>query len=192
MIADKQLAGTEALTGAAERQGYPRDKGKFSLLRLIVPLARVRVAGLAALVLYLLRAAISQEGLGGTHYTYFNYLADAFLHGQLYLRLVPDRTLDLVLHDGRIFLYWPPFPALLLTPLVAVFGVGVSDVLVTAVLGGLSIALLAGVLAALDRCGIAPLSAERRGIIVATIAFGSVVLILAPAGGAWYTGQLVG
>jgi hypothetical protein len=44
----------------------------------------------------------------------------------------------------------------------------------------------------LDQHGLAPLSAARRGALVATCAFGSALLILAPAGNVWATTQVVG
>jgi hypothetical protein len=163
------------------------------LLRLVAPLARPWVAGLVALVAYLLRASVSKDiGLGRTSAPYLNYLADALLHGQLHLRLIPDNIIDLVHYQDRLYLYWPPFPAVLVLPLVALFGVGVSDVLYTVVLGALVVALLAQLLVVLDRLGLAPLDRERRGILVATCAFGSVILILAPTAGVWHTAQLVG
>jgi hypothetical protein len=162
------------------------------LLRLITPLAQPWIAGFVALAIYLARAAAYPEHLARTSVAYFNYLADAFLHGQLHLRQLPPGTVDLVFYGDRIYLYWPPFPALLVAPLVALFGVGVSDTAYTAALGALSVALVARLLAALDECGIAPLDAGRRGLLVATIAFGSVVLILAHEGAVWTTSQLVG
>src|ERR1051325_6712994 len=42
---------------------------------------------------------------------YYNYLADAFLHGQLHLRLLPPVLNDLVEYGGQFYLYWPPLPA---------------------------------------------------------------------------------
>ena len=36
-----------------------------------------------------------------SEYGYFNYLADAFLHGQLYLRELPATTHDLSFFDGN-------------------------------------------------------------------------------------------
>ncbi len=158
---------------------------------LLGALARPWVAFAAALVVYLLRAAWG-TGLARSEDAYFNYLADAFLHGQTHLRLTPPHTLDLVYFADRTYLYWPPFPAVLVAPLVALFGVDVSDRLYTAVVAALAIGLLARLLAALDAVGIAPLDAARRGVLVAGIAFGSFVLILAPAGNVWSTAQLVG
>lgn len=163
-----------------------------ALLSLLRSMAAPISAGLIALVVYLFRAAFSPSGYQRTSTAYFNFLADAFLHGQLYLRFSPDNVADLVFYGGRYYLYWPPFPAILVMPLVALFGSGVSDILYTAVLTALSIALLAKLLQLLDQQQIAPLSIERRGILVATMAFGSVLLILAPAGRVWHTAQIVG
>lgn len=163
------------------------------LLKLVTPLARPWVAGLVALAIYLLRASLSRGvGLGPTHAPFLNYLADAFLHGQLYLRQTPGNIIDLVNYQGRLYLYWSPFPALLIMPLVALFGVEVSDVLYTVALGAATVALVATLLLALDRSGVAMLSVERRAIVVATTAFGSVLLILAPSAGVWHTAQIVG
>src|SRR6476661_6541668 len=146
------------------------------LLRLVSPLAQPVRAGVVALLVYGLRAAISRGGLHHTDSAYFNYLADAFLHGQAYLRLIPDNIIDLVHYRGNLYCYWPPFPAIISLPFVAIWGVTVSDVLLTVVLGALAIALFAWFLATLDATGIAPLSVERRGILVVTVAFGTVLL----------------
>ena len=72
---------------------------------------------------------------------YFHGLADAFLHGQLHLRN-PSYTHDLVLFGGRYYLYWPPVPALVFMPLVAVWGGALSDNLVAALIGTLNVWLL--------------------------------------------------
>lgn len=154
-------------------------------------LARPLVAGVVALVVYLARAAAG-TGLARSSESYFNFLADAFLHGQIALRIAPPGTLDLVYYGDRIYIYWPPFPALLIAPLVALVGVGLSDRLYTAIFAALTLGLLAALLALLDRRGIAPLSAARRGALVATVGFGSMLLILAPAGNVWATTQIVG
>lgn len=154
-------------------------------------LARPWVAASVALVVYLLRA-VWGTGLARSEDAYFNYLADAFLHGQTFLRQAPPHTLDLVYYGDRIYLYWPPFPAILVAPLIALFGVGVSDRLYTAVIAALAVGLLARLLAALDLVEVAPLDAGRRGILVLGVAFGTFLLILAPAGNVWSTAQLIG
>lgn len=162
------------------------------LLRLIAPLAQPHIAMIVALIVYLVRAVITPRTFLPTPMAYFNYLADAFLHGQLHLRLQPTAGIDLISYGARTYLYWPPFPALLVAPLVAIFGVTVSDVLYTAVLAAISLGLLAKLLGVLDATGIAALDVERRAVLVASCGFGSVLLILAPMGRVWFTAQVVG
>lgn len=165
---------------------------RFQLLSLIAPFARPWPATAIALLVYLLPAGLAPNRLRSSQFAYFNYLADAFLHGQLSLRLQPPQLLDLVLHESKLFLYWPPFPAIALLPLVALFGVGVSDVLFTVIVGAATIGLLARFLAALDDAGVTQLREVRRAILVVSIAFGTVLVILIPGGTVWYTGQVVG
>lgn len=184
-------AAERAVAQRAEQSGA-REIGATWLKALITPLSRPWVAGLTALTIYLLRALVSPQGMDATQYAYYNYLADAFLHGQLGLRVLPPQLLDLLVYHDQVYLYWPPFPVLLLMPLVAIFGYAASDVAFAVVLGAATIALLAKVLAAFDRTGLAPLSAERRGILVATCAFGTFLLFLVPTGRVWYTGQVIG
>jgi hypothetical protein len=162
------------------------------LAPILAPLARPGVAFVLALVVYLARARLSPGGWSETRFAYFNWLADAFLHGQFHLRLEPPDTRDLIAYGDQLYLYWPPFPAVLFLPLVALFGVGLSDVIYTAVLGAFTVACVAWLLQALDRSGVAPLDAARRAILVLTMAFGSVVLILAPFGTVWFTAQIIG
>jgi hypothetical protein len=162
------------------------------LAALLTPFAQPLTAGLIALVIYLIRASLNLNGFRQTEFANFNYLADAFLHGQLHLRLLPDNVKDLILLDDRFYLYWPPFPAAVLVPLIKLFGVGLTDITYTAVFGAITVALTAKLLAVLDETGIAPLSVERRALLVITVAFGSVVLFLAPLGTVWFTAQLIG
>ncbi len=187
----RTIEGARPGASAEGWRGPTRGAGA-RLLGLITPLARPLTAGLFALVVYLIRAGLARTGFEQTDYAYFNYLADAFLHGQLHLRLPPRNEGDLVFYADRLYLYWPPFPAVVLLPLVALFGVGVTDIAYTAVFGALCVALTAWLLAALDESGVAPLAAERRALLVLTVAFGSVVLILAPVGTVWFTAQLIG
>ncbi|MBP6177084.1 MAG: hypothetical protein KA473_16155 [Anaerolineales bacterium] len=123
---------------------------------------------------------------------YFNYLADAFLHGQLHLRLLPASLHDLSFFGGKYYLYWPPMPAIFLMPLVAVFGVGVSDVFFNVVIAAANVAIFAALLRAVDRKGLIQLDAGFRALLSLFFAFGTVHLILALFGKLWFTAQLVG
>lgn len=123
-------------------------------------------------------------------FPYFNYLADAFLHGQLNLRAVPPRVLDLSYFHGQYFLYWSPMPAILLLPFVALFGVGFSDVAFTLVIAATNVCLVALLLRQARLKRVIKASRQRRGIIVLLFALGTVHITLAPMGRVWLTSQL--
>jgi hypothetical protein len=55
-------------------------------------------------------------------YSYFNFLASSFMHGNLYL-INPPATGDLVFFNGHWFLPLPPFPAILMLPFIAILGI---------------------------------------------------------------------
>lgn len=163
------------------------------------PLARVALmfehplwaAGLAWAV-YLSIAALRGGLWNATESAYFNYLADAFLHGQLYLRDVPASTRDLSFFGGHYFLYWGPVPALLLVPFVALFGAHFSDTVFTLSIAALNVGLVALMLRQACARGVIDLSRAQRLLLVLCSAFGTVHLTLAPFGHVWNTAQLVG
>src|SRR4051812_15032791 len=75
---------------------------------------------LLTLVIYVITANFAQltqmKEVG-----YFNYLAEAFLNGRLHL-VNPPMTLDLSSFEGRWYVPFPPLPALLMLPWVALAG----------------------------------------------------------------------
>ena len=127
-----------------------------------------------------------------TRYAYYNFLADALLHGQAHLRLLPPTANDLVIFNGFYYLYWPPFPAVLLVPFVALFGTGFSDILFTTVVGSLNVALVALLLRKAQSVSLINLTRAQRALLVLFFALGTVHVTLAPQGRVWETGQLVG
>ena len=148
-------------------------------------------AGLA-LCVYVLFAAANGSIWRSSRYAYFNYLADAFLHAQFHLRIVPPSPHDLSVVNGKYYLYWPPFPALLLIPFVALFGVGFSDIVFTLALGAVNVALVALLLRHASRRLVIKVTGVQRGLLVLCFALGTVHLTLAPLGRVWFTAQLVG
>ena len=102
---------------------------------------------LAALLLYGLTALLG----GNFHHqelAYFSQLAEAVLHGKLYLSN-PDGTHDLILYQSRWYVPFPPGPALLLLPFVAVWGVGFNEVLLSVAIGAINVVLMYRLLRAL-------------------------------------------
>lgn len=122
---------------------------------------------------------------------YFNLLADAFLHGQLHLRLVPENPLDLSIFQGRYYLYWGPLPALAALPLVALFGVNVSDVLQTLVFAALTVGLFAALLQAANQRGLIDLTPLQRALLVLFFALGTAFTPLTESGLVWLELQVV-
>jgi hypothetical protein len=127
-----------------------------------------------------------------SNHPYFNFLADAFIHGQVYLRSIPLSVHDLSYFNGHYYLYWPPFPAILLIPFVALFGLHVSDIFITMIIGGINVGLIAAILKTGNRESLFHLSISRRALLVIFFCFGTVQLTLAPFGSVWTTAQEIG
>jgi len=177
----------------AERTAPPRTRMQPSLWWRVLAIWEYPLwSALLALVVYTLFAARHASLWHASFYAYFNYLADAFNHGQLYLRDLPATTHDLSQLNGNYYLYWPPFPAIVLMPFVALFGVQFSDVLLTLALAAGNVALVALLLRRADERNIISLDAVQRGVFVLFFAFGTVHLTLAPYGRVWFTAQLIG
>jgi hypothetical protein len=105
--------------------------------------------------------------------------ADAFLHG----RLAIDRMAhDVSVRNGHYYVAFPPIPAIILTPLVAVFGSKATNPhLVALVLSLLSLVLLRGVLVRLE------LDARSQFWLILAFLLGTGnFLALKMAGGVWF------
>ena len=76
---------------------------------------------------------------------YYVPLADAFLHGRLYVIDHPSYLNELVPYGGHYYVVYPPLPAVLLMPLVAVFGPDFDQARASIAMGALDVALAAAV-----------------------------------------------
>lgn len=119
---------------------------------------------------------------------HFVYQADAFLHGQLALTTRPPNLNDWVLQDGRWYVSFPPFPAVLMMPLVAIFGLRFNDVAFTIVFAAANVALLHRLLRRLQ-----PARAEWEHAALAIVyGFGTLAWTCGIRGEVWYTAETVG
>lgn len=155
-------------------------------------LERPFLAFLFAFLIYFLLSTLGGNPFRVRDAAYFNYLADAFLHGQFYLRLLPETVHDLSFFNGHYYLYWPPMPAIILMPFVVIFGVGFSDVFFNVFVASVNVATIAALLRAVDRAGLIRINTEYRGMLLFFFALGTVHVILAIFGQVWYTAQLLG
>lgn len=149
-------------------------------------------SALIAFVVYSLITLLHSQIDEPSKIAYYNYLADAFLHGQLHLRLIPPITNDLVHFNNQYYLYWPPLPAVLLMPFVALFGVGISDVFYNLLIASINVGLVAYLLRQSALRGIINIHKFQRAILVLFFAFGTVHITITHHGKVWFTAQLLG
>jgi hypothetical protein len=115
----------------------------------------------------------------------FAPLADAFLHGRLYVtEALP--TLEMVPTVGGLYSPFPPVPALPMIPFVAVLGTGLVDTNWTsAIAGGLAACLMWSVLLRLG------LERPPARWMAAAFAFGSELLYVGATGGQHHWPQVL-
>ncbi len=121
-------------------------------------------------------------------FNYHVYLAEAFVNGSLALVRHPPTTHDLSIFNGRLYLYWGPMPAVVLMPVVYLFGANWPDIWISLTLAALNIGAVFLLLETTrDLHG---LSRMRSILLAVTFGFGSPCLPLAIDGTVWYVGQL--
>ncbi len=69
----------------------------------------------------------------------FVWLADAWLHGTPYLPHFPGDYIDAIPYHGRAYVYEAPLPAVLMLPLVAIWGLDANETVVSVLLGGVGV-----------------------------------------------------
>ena len=120
---------------------------------------------------------------------HFVYQADALLHRQLSLAVRrPPNFNDWVLWNGRWYVSFPPFPAALMLPFVAVSGLGFNDVAFTLVFAALNVPLLYRLLRRIQ-----PERAEWEHAVFALIfGFGTLAWSCGIRGEVWFTAETIG
>lgn len=118
----------------------------------------------------------------------FFYLAEAFLRGRTWLD-VQLGPWDVIPVDGRYYVPFAPFPAIVLMPVVAILGAVGAD----QVESGINALLAAGGVGMcwwlLGRIGVARLL--DRFWLVVLFGFSTQILWVTTRGGVWHTGHLV-
>lgn len=121
---------------------------------------------------------------------YFNHLANAFLQGRLYLA-APLSTHDLTLFQGEWYVPFPPLPALLMLPWVAIMGLEtLNTVFFVALFGALNVALIFLVLTGLARRQWTQLSTIDNLWLTLLFALSSVHWYMATLGSVWFVAQI--
>jgi hypothetical protein len=132
-----------------------------------------------------------------TQFNHFALLADAWLHGRLDLPGPPPgytENNDFAEHQGRWYVSFPAFPAVLLLPIVKLAGSpeNVRDAQFWLWFGGIGPAAIFLMLEKLRRLGHAD-TGERTNVALALLfAFGTVYFFTAEQGTVWFAAHVVG
>jgi hypothetical protein len=122
------------------------------------------------------------------------YLAYSFLHAKLHLVVVPPDTYDLILYNGYWFVPGAVAPALVLLPLVAIWGLNVSDILFGIVVGAINVLAIYDLLGKLKpQAGFShEVHANTRNWLTLLFAAGTAHWYIASMGSVWFNAQVLG
>jgi len=123
---------------------------------------------------------------------HFVYLADSFLHGQLENRGPAPNDNDWIQFEGKTYVSFPPFPAVLMMPFVAVFGRSFNDVLFTLPFAALNVLLMFLVLSMLVKEKLSTLTDRENLWLTALFGFGTVNFCCSVLGEVWFTAHVIG
>lgn len=148
-----------------------------------------------------------------TRANHYVHLANAWLHGRLDLGYKPPTDNDWACFDTetggicprgshalqgqsaqrhRWYVSFPPLPALVILPAVAVFGLGLWDALFWGLLAGLAPALLFVVLRWLREAGRSGRRQRDDLVLTALFGLGTVYYFAAVQGSVWFAAQVLG
>lgn len=120
-----------------------------------------------------------------TNLDYFVPLANAFLHGHLGLTDPPSWLNEVVPSGGVAYVVYPPMPAVVLLPIVWLFGTGFDQGWLSVLMGAANVAIVHAVLRGMG--------VERwpRVVLALVFAFGTIVWFSATTGTSWHFAHIV-
>lgn len=118
-------------------------------------------------------------------FNYFIYLADALAHGRLHLLDTPFYFEELISKDGLSYTIYPPMPAFLMVPFVAVWGLSFSQVFASILLGALNVAVVFLIMRRLTD------SLEKQIWMTVLFGFGTIYWYTVTIGSVWYIAHIV-
>jgi hypothetical protein len=142
---------------------------------------------LIPLGLFVLSFAVYTWIKNGAHtdLDYFVPLADALLHGSLGLADAPSWLNEVVPRNDLYYVVYPPMPALVVLPFVALFGPGFDQGWASIVVGAANVAIVYAVLRGMG------VARRERVVLSLVFAFGTIVWYSAAAGSSWHFAHVV-
>lgn len=138
------------------------------------------IIGVVTVAIYLFTSSRDPQNLD-----YFVRLADAFLHGRIYLTEAPSWLNELIPKGGVFYVPYPPMPAVLLLPFVAIWGPQFPQQVASCLFGGISVALAYLVF------GKFALGMKVRLLLTLAFGFGTVLWYVSEVGSVWYIAHAV-
>jgi hypothetical protein len=151
------------------RVWFSRNRANAAWYQTIVVILNAATIFCLALILYRM-TTLYVESPNSPNKAYFNLLADAWLHRRLYL-VDPPSTHDLTFFNGNWYVANPPLVALIMLPVIGIFGLpAMNTVFFLVFFAAFNVALVYVLLEAIAARGWTPI---RRGdILWLTILFG--------------------
>ncbi|GAC1635516.1 MAG: hypothetical protein NVS4B11_37770 [Ktedonobacteraceae bacterium] len=147
-------------------------------------------------VVYLLivmsQVTIHPPGVGGG--SHFILLADGWLHGHLYVEGTPPGLSDFTEYKGHWYVAFPPLPAVLLLPLVAIFHLSYQSIITLAFsigMGILNIWLMQQVLLQFVRKQLLGAHFATVAWLLVFFALGTELLYTTMKGSVWFIAHVV-
>ena len=185
-------------SSAPERAAAAPDRPGRAWLALETRSRRLLI-GLGVYLLCLMVFAIVGADRLSVHtpYNHFAHLADAWLHGRHDLRGGPPgyaMNNDFAVYDGKTYISFPPFPALLMVPFVWLAGSpeNFRDAQFIIWLAGVGPAVLFLVLEKMRRTGRSARTETENVFLALLFAFGTVYFFSAVQGTVWFAAHVVG
>jgi hypothetical protein len=145
----------------------------------------------ALLTLMVIQGISGISWFGVSSAPHFILQAESLLHGHWDLSLAKPLHDTIQLH-GKSYIIYPPFPALVMLPFVALFGAHTSDIFITTVIAALNLPLLYLLFEQARCAGLTRRNFKENLIISLLLYFGSINLWLSLGGRVWFTAQIVG
>lgn len=145
----------------------------------------------ALVVLGLFEIVFRRNPIGVSAAPHYLLQAQALLQGHWYLDIAHQQLWDTISLHGKTYIIYPPFPALLLLPFVAIFGAKTSDVLFTTVLSALNLPIMYLLFEQARASGLTRRHWLEHICISVLLFYGSINLWLSLGGRVWFTAQII-
>jgi len=137
-------------------------------------------------------AMLGKRITGPTENNHFVHLAESFLAGQLsVIGNKPPGYNDWALFEGTWYVTFPPLPAVVILPAVAIWGTATRDALYWALIAGLAPSLLFVHLRRLSERGESTRSTRDNLWLCALFGLGTVFFYAAVQGTVWFAAQVL-